>query len=374
MLRYGWVLFFLLLTSGPSWSEPIFKFKGLLQYDTGLLGYSEKSFGLRRAQTDFTGTINPALLYRVNVDFASGTAALQDAYGDIKIAEHQTLRVGKSRFPGGLERIQAAGNLLFPEFGLTTFLVPNKDNGFLYIYKTGDAEIDLGLFSGSIDGGLPDTDSDYGRVYTARVFVHPIATKTETWGVGVGGNIEDRKGSATTSLLATYRYPGYGTFFSYSTGVFANGQGYRFIPQTYLYAGPFGLLGEYVLNSQAVSNGSTTANLRNTAWQVYLQWVLTGERATFDTLIPRSPLREGKGIGAWQLGLRYGEIDFDDRSETTFATTAQATKVQQIGASINWFWTENVKWVLAADQLRITAFTGGETTALVALIRTQVLF
>ena len=50
--------------------------------------------------------------------------------------------------------------------------------------------------------------------------------------------------------------------------VVADGDRTRVSPQGYFYRGPFGLLAEHVLSSQAVRRSTAEATLHNSAWQL----------------------------------------------------------------------------------------------------------
>jgi phosphate-selective porin OprO/OprP len=193
-------------------------------------------------------------------------------------------------------------------------------------------------------------------------------------------------------FLPRYRTPGQNTFFSYSsarspsaatattavsgrTGVFADGDHIRISPQLYWYRNSFGLLAEYISSEQELSIGTvaggangtapgttlafTEDELENTAWQVVTSYVLTGEDASFRGVVkPTNPYTiGGPGWGAFELALRYGELEIDEDAFPVFAsanTAAQKASSYTIG--LNWYLTSNLKAVLNYSQ---TEFDGG---------------
>jgi len=368
------MLFSPALVAADTQTYPTFKSKGFFQYDTGISGFTEKDFGVRRVRTDFVGDLSSQVGYRIQSDYAGGSASLLDAYVNISLTNNQWLRLGKTKSPIGFELLQVPTNVLLPEFGFSTYLVPNRDTGIQWISKTKDLELNLGLFAGAADSGSVDTDSDKSRSVAGRAFFWPIRGAEKSLGLGIGGNVESRFGTSTNSALGSYSYRGYGSLFSYSTGTYADGAGYRVVPQLYFIQGPMAVFGEYALSSQEVANGSSKDKLDNKAWQLTFQYVATGETATYSTLVPAKPFGVDGGLGALQLGLRMGELDFDDASFTTYASTSQATKVQQLGASANWIWNRQLEWTLGVDQVKRFNDNGTESSDVVALIRTQVTF
>jgi len=165
--------------------------------------------------------------------------------------------------------------------------------------------------------------------------------------------------------------PGYATvgqqqFFAYNptngATVFADGEHWRLSPQGYYFWGPFGLLGEYVISNQKVSRTGPgrqpSARLEHTGWQVVGSWLLTGEDATFTSVVPRNSFdpRVGKW-GAWQLVARFSELDIDPAAFPLFSDPlSSARRAQEWSAGVNWYLNRNVKVALSYSQ---TTFQGG---------------
>jgi phosphate-selective porin OprO/OprP len=124
-------------------------------------------------------------------------------------------------------------------------------------------------------------------------------------------------------------------------------------PQGYLYAGPFGVLAEYVRSTQNVRRATTVGELTSQAWQVSGGWVLTGERESYTSVTPDHPLDGSKtgGFGALELVARYGALTIDPSAFPTFADPAtQPRRARAAGVGLNWRLTRGV--VFAADYER----------------------
>ena len=129
------------------------------------------------------------------------------------------------------------------------------------------------------------------------------------------------------------------------------------------------MLGEYVNVSQEVSRALAgglvnRGTINNSAWQVAAYWFLTGEEETFRGFTPISTFKPGESWGAFELTARYHELDIDDEAffggANSFADPAvSASKASAIEIGLNWYLTQNLKWVL---NYGITRFDGGTPT------------
>ena len=153
-----------------------------------------------------------------------------------------------------------------------------------------------------------------------------------------GGTYDDFQRTSTLGLPQTTggALPGYITepqeqFFAYNSAaggvVVADGQHWRFSPQSYRFHGPYGVMGEYVISNQRISTTTTypvAANMNNTSWQIVGEWMLTGEVYSYSAGVrPAHPFNPFEGQwGAWQLVARYSELHIDDDAFPKFANPA----------------------------------------------------
>jgi phosphate-selective porin OprO and OprP len=349
------------------------RFRGYFQSDGRLFPSTETVGGvnnllIRRARPILEATVGRYFDFRLMPDFGGTSPAIFDAYWDGKFVPQFTVRAGKFKPPVGLERLQSATDIVFAERGLPTNLVPSRDVG---LQVAGDLSDGLFGYQVGVFNGVPDLanggdDLSNAKDFAARIFVQPFtAGILRGLGVGVAGSAGLERGSASAPALPTYRTPGQQTFFRYNSSpttpannVFANGKRTRLSPQGYLYTGSLGLLGEYVVSRNEVTQAGVTAELEHSAWGTTGSFYLTGEKAGFRSPAPRKPfdLKEG-GFGALELVGRYGELALDEASFPTYATaTASAQKAKAWGLGINWHFTRAVK--IAVNYER-TTFRGG---------------
>ena len=313
-------------------------------------------FLIRRLRPYLEGTVGKYYDFRFMEDFGQGTTILEDAYADIHYWPEFRLRVGKFREPVGLERLEEDRALKFVERGLPTDLVPDRDLGFNF---HGDlfaqrVEYALGLFNGTADNtATADGDNNDGKDFAARIFVHPFADTSLEYarqlGFGVAGTYGDER---STTIDSSYKSTGQNVFFSYAKGVVAAGPRYRISPQADYYWKSFGLLGEFVQNTQRLllppSKGKAAhpRTISNQAWQLAATYLLTGEDATYGQVKPRrnfDPI--GGGIGAWEVVARIDDLQIDrDVYKYGLASTSTSSREAfEWALGVNWYLNPNVK-------------------------------
>jgi phosphate-selective porin OprO/OprP len=348
-------------------------------------------FFIRSARPTFDAKIYDNFSARLMFDFGSGQTALLDAYGDYNAADAFNLRVGKFKDPIGIERWQAEKNVLFVERGMTTNLVPYRDNG-VGVYGNlipGTIEYQVALTNGAPDLVNATNSTDDDQNVTARVFTHPFHNTDngilKGIGVGVAGSYGNRNGSGSNAELTSgYVTPAQTKFFTYTVGAsaattaFASGPQWRFNPEATYYNGPFSILSEYVVEDQGLRLGGTTRTLQNNAWMLASTYVLTGEDAKFDGVIPRNnfdPIHDQ--WGAFELVGRFSQLHVDDAAFPIFAslsTSAKAAQETTLGGT--WYLNPMIKFNL---DFNISQFTGGAVggnlpTEKAVLTRAQVSF
>jgi phosphate-selective porin OprO/OprP len=302
-----------------------------------------------------------------------------DAYVAARFKPSFVVTAGKFKPPVGLERLQSGADIRFVERGLPTDLVPNRDIGLQVSGEVFDGHLNyaLGYFNGVADGtssdNIADVDTDGDGDAAARVFFQPGATSDNFalrgFGIGIAATYAHTDGTPTSTGLAALKTPGQVNFFAYRTGTtatFADGTRTRIVPQFYYYYGGYGVLGEYVQSTQELTrvNGTVTRSgkLKNDAWQVAFHWFVTGEEEAYKGFTPVDAFSPANGTwGAVELVARYHQLTIDPSAfvggADSFADpAAQARKATAWGLGVNWYFNQNIKWVLDYDR---TKFDGG---------------
>ena len=337
------------------------------------IGGTANAFLMRKVRPILEGVLAEKFAFRIMSDFGGGQSTLQDAYIEYRAAKPVNIRAGKYKPPIGLERLQADAETEFVERGLPTNLVPNRDIG---IQLGGSVLADtvsyqFGVFNGNIDNSIVDTDTNDEKDYLGRVFLEPFRNGESLFrglGVGIAYAYGVQQGTAATgaSNLPQYRTVGQQVFFSFASGAFADGARTRLSPQFYWFAGPLGLLGEYVTGKQEVTRSTNAKrDVDVTAWQLAGFWVVTGEDASFRNPTPRRAFNPSEGVwGAVELVARYGVQSIDEdvfvgTGATALADpTLSAQEARSAGIGVNWYFSRNFKIQANYDR---TAFDLGAT-------------
>ncbi len=326
------------------------------------------TFLVRRARPIFEATVYRIFDFRLAPDFGQGTTVLFDGYVEARFSPALKLRAGKFKPPLGLERLQSATDLMFPERAQPTNLVPNRDVGVQLAGDLADARVQyaVGVFNGVVDGGNGDADNNDAKDLDGRLFFQPFVTARNAasgLGFGIAGSTGDQAGTVSAPNLPAFRTGGQATFFSYRSDgsaagtTIADGTRRRISPQATFYLGPFGLLTEYVSSKQEVRRGTDTAELTNTAWQVATSWVIGGTNS-FRGVTPKKPFSGfGTGAGAFELALRYSRLEVDQDAFPVFANPATAARTARAwGFGLNWWANRNVRLMTSYEW---TQFDGG---------------
>ncbi len=235
------------------------KLRGYTQFDSRWLTQGEDvgddTFAFRRVRPFVEGTVFEFVDFRVMPDFANSTATLFDAYVNFRYLTPLQLQAGKFKPPLGLERLQSATATMFIERGFPTLLVPSRDLGVMVHGElaNGFVTYQVGGFNGVRDGGTQDVDTDDGKDVVGRLFLHPFRPLGNEWldGFGIGsagswGDVDEQTPTAFRAIAASTNYFAYLGAVGGLQPVTGEGRRIRWSPQAYWYAGPFGLLGEYV--------------------------------------------------------------------------------------------------------------------------------
>ncbi len=310
------------------------------------------TFLFRRIRPLFEGTLFNAIDFRFMPDFGQSTYQVQEAYLELKSVKFAKLRVGKFKEPIGLEVLRSDRELTFAERSLASDLVPLR---YIGAQVSGSVLSDsisyaAGYFNGSSDGSNgPFSQWSQGNEAAVRLFLRPFATSgvsaLHQLGFGAAGSAGDQHGT-----IAGLKTMGQTTFFKYSSTATANGQHNRLAPQAYYYAGPFGLMGEYVLSSQDVLDKGLIQRMRNEAWQLAGSVVLTGEKNAYSGIRPRNATEHVRGLrrlGALELALRFSQLRIDGDAFPRFANPALAAQsANERAVGLNWYLNRYVKFVI----------------------------
>jgi phosphate-selective porin OprO/OprP len=330
------------------------------------------TFLIRRLRPNFRVRLHDRFDLYFNPDLAGGTLVVQDAYVDTRFSDAFRLRLGKTKTPFGLERLQSSSNMLFFERGLPTSLVPNRDVGIQVLgdLAGGRVSYSAGFLNGVADGGSADVDTNDSKELAGRLVIKPVAGLS----LAVAGSTGHQAGAAALPSFRTSSVQQ--TYFSY-TGAAADGRRTRVSPQVSYYVRQFGGFGEYVRTTVPVAKAGLRHSIEHEAWQVAVSFVLTGEAATEGGVRPRANFDfDGGHLGAFQIAARYHTLEVDRTAIALgFAAANASRKAAAWTAGLNWYLTPQLKYVVNFERTVFDSDTDGPRKAENVLVfRSQVNF
>src|SRR5439155_1773271 len=201
--------------------------------------------------------------------------------------------------------------------------------------------------NGVFDDGSSDGDVEDSKDVAGRLFFQPFknSARSPLQGLGFGAAATfGRQRDSQTGLA--FKTAGRSNFFKYDPAVVGAGDHRRWDPQFSYYIGPVGLMGEYAISDQEVRKAAVKGDLTNRAWFLQGSYVLTGEKATYRSVVPAKPFDpKNHQWGAFELAGRYSQVKIDNDAFRLGladpAASASSAKAWTIG--LNWYLNRSVK-------------------------------
>lgn len=329
-------------------------------------GQAASTATVRRARLQMEGSVLPGVAARVMVEIATARVQPEDVYVEATMSPALWLRLGRQRVPFGAERERLIVEQVLPERSLAGQLQPNRDVGITVNgdLARGRVGYTLGLLEGSVDNLSTNGDADGTFDGVARLHVWPRLHRRrgvpQGIRVGVAGMVGTQRGSTADPALPTYGTSAGAAYFAYRNAV-ADGARRRWNAFATVHEGPVGLLTEATWSRQAVTAGTSRADLTARSGSATLMVSLTGEPSQPGGLVPRQPFDPAQGrLGAVQLAVRVARLTPDADAFPVFADPALAAgRASSVGAGLTWYLNRLNRLQLGVER---TAFTGGAAT------------
>ena len=297
-----------------------FKFRigGRIQLDAAVYDEEDRDLGsgtkVRRARLFFTGKVYGDWKFKSQLDFAGNAVSIKDAYIAYTGFEKMVVKVGNFKEPFSLDEMSSSKYTPLMEKAMAVTFAPGRNIG-VGVFTYGGQWAAAGGVFGEGPGDSRVDGEGYG--VTGRLTFSPVHEKTQAVHLGVAvafrGVSDDTqsvsfssKPESSVTSVSLVDTGDIGQAFSYVNSVVEGA----------VVRGPFSVQGEYFH-----STVRRRANFPNVDFQgsyILASWFLTGESrnykykgGAFSRIKPNNNAGRG-GLGAWEVALRYSQIDLND--------------------------------------------------------------
>jgi phosphate-selective porin OprO/OprP len=290
---------------------------------------------IRTARIGVEGTWNANWAYKAEVQFVGGSATWEDLILEYKPTDNASIMVGNFKTIS-LENITSSRYITFMERGAYNDIIDggrvmnisakmNGDNWTAAISASGDS-------INNADPAQSATGGSEAFGANARVTFAPILTDTTKLHLGAWGRIRDRQDQANFTYQ-NRNNTNYGSRYVTSGAI---GVSDRMIGlEAALVQGPFSVQGEWA-NVKFDRIGGLSDDFN--AFYVYGSWYITGESRNYEAKKGEfgrtkilNPVTAG-GMGAFEVGVRYDNVDMTDIAGVNTAGEYTAWTV-----GLNWY-------------------------------------
>jgi len=353
-------------------------------------GAPSDTFVIRRARFGFQGNFGSHFDFAILTDAnATSGAIVRDAYLNVRIRPEFQFQAGQFKEPFAQETGIGATNLDFVERGLQSLLYPSPGTAYRSPGIALHGDINGGVvqwWAGAFNGRNGVTANATNEPdFVGRLRFYPFRKGKSEWlkQLAFGGSIDHSRACGLcgdTSFSGAIPDGAYNFFPSLRN----NGPVERYEGEFTYLKGPFAIRGEYVQSQQQRWDiGSLTPGglgflsvpgVGAKAWNIGTTYLLTGEkrpengtpRVKKPLFGPDTPGGKGRGIGAFEVGLRYTGIQANAPGETIFNPFTPGLvptynfHTDQITFGLNWYPNYWVKYMvnLGVDQLHQPSVAG----------------
>ncbi len=307
---------------------------------------------VRRAYLTLKGTLSPDWAYRFQYNFADtgeDGKGILDAFVAYQGMDDFDVTIGNFKAPFTLHEATSDNFVTFTERASIAAFSPGRQIGAMISDNNDDRTWAIGAFGESVSQHGGEEDEAFG--ISSRATWSPLNQPRQVLHLGLGMNYQQ------TGSLDTVRYKQQAETHVagvnlVDTGVINQAENVLKLGAEFAGVwGPFATQIEYV--STRV-NRNKVDDVHFDGWYVETSYFLTGEsrhysQGHFARTIPFKQVGTG-GSGAWQLALRYSELDLNDG-----AILGGETEAVTLG--LNWFPTSALRF--SANYVDVLSVDGG---------------
>lgn len=337
----------------------------------------------RRARLGFKGKVDSDIEYKLEFDFGNKGSSESASFKDVYIAysgfKPVSFKIGNFKPALGLAELISSSNTTFIEIANPVSTFTTSEIIGAQIYGGGNHySWALGVHN---DKSTVKSSSDEARSVVGRVTYAPIAREGLVLHMGAAISYREPDTASESVSFSTKAENSLQTKYSAITPSLTS---VDHVTITGLEAagvyGPLSLQGEYMHTK--VARSATSLDNNFSGWYAQASWVLTGESrpysaksGTFSGIKPNHNFSiKGKGLGAWEVAVRYSAIDLNDAG-------VNGGGLRDVTLGLNWYLNPYTKLmanyiIVNGDNTAPSPSTGVPTDddPRIALFRAQVAF
>lgn len=319
------------------------------------------SFYAKEVFLDTKGKIQKIFEYKLEGNFAGSSATLADGWLAWKVNDYARFQFGQFKLPVVQEVVNSASAIDFPERPMIERLGPSRDIGIMLNGSLAEKDAftyALGIANGSGANTSADTNDDkdaFGRIGIKPFHfleVEDFGT-LEIAGAGQVGNNSTAAAADITSPASTT------TVLDFNASTSTIRKRSRVNPQLFWTMGPGSLSAEWCRQGMTVtrSYAANVVPIRDgvnlDAWYVGGSYYLTGEDKKVGGLPKVKSAWTDGGWGAWEVALRYGQFNPDQKLFHNWPNGEyaikqnSAEKMDEIHLGVNFYPVNGVRFSLA---------------------------
>ncbi len=320
---------------------------------------------VRRARIAVGGKLWKHWKFKTQYEFAGDSNShLRDAYLAWVPFKALQITVGHHQHPFSMQEQTSSKYISFLERSMVNVLVPGRGTGVSLQYVAPMWRARAGAFLDTTDSGEGSNagaDEDPTWEIGGRFNITPLHGKGQLvhLGVGLGYRMMEDGTSVRVRARPDSHVTGLRLIDSKNAGGISADDFFRYGFEGAFQHGPFAAMGEYIaINYNSDMDDTDDPTVRG--FYAQAMYLLTGESRAYSRssgawkgVKPNSIVGKG-GIGAWELALRYSNLDLSD--VTTGDT--HAGEQNNLSVGLNWYPTPTI--ALKADYTQVLDVDGGK--------------
>jgi phosphate-selective porin OprO/OprP len=332
------------------------------------IGGQTDDFEIRRARINLNGKAYQHFEFVSQFDFAGGGnggngTTMKDVYvGAYSLGDWvPDIRAGQFYEPFGLDEMTSDNDFPMIEFAApSNTFTPGRSVGFMFRKQMkDDGKVErvtgaLGVFrpdSGDNGVGVKGTG---GYAFTGRLTGLPWYDNGDLLHLGVAASLRSfaavpTTGGATATPTVTFSSNPEAHLMSnmISTGAIPADGEMKLGGEAAFIEGPWAVSGEYMIDKVNTANTTAINDPTFSGYYAQVAYSLTGERrawkaadAVFGSIAPSKNAFVNGGMGAWEVALRWSNVDLTDGS---IATGVRGGSIDILTLGLNWYANTNFR-------------------------------